>query len=774
MSVLTLLLLLLFYVLIVITSHTKSETIIKQGYGVHFDLVDHIIADGDTMTYTHTWQIPWLNIRNGGISQFDCSRAADWRGRCLVLQEFIHTVDSDVFEITSNLKGLVRTAIHQIPVSLNESLTAESSDTNERRQDFGNGRRKKRQATANTTLNGAELPDWLKTQTSDIIHDGLDYLPVRIVGQIWSDLTNSPGPKDLRALRSHLRSVGSAVYENIQGVKQFNSDITSLSQLTNGRIDNAVALGQIVNDRIAQTQRGIRNLYNKTSDILATERARLDHIDHIYRITVGDILPAVMKYRAVVLEAAREVDRWLAGITRLTEGYISPFLVRPDEMGRVLNYVSESVLTKPRYKDLRLPSSHISYYYTLKNVAYTHVLNNISAETHETDSTLYVSLNIPLYAVGGLLPLYEVTTYPVPLAAGLQVPTVINYDDKKIAFTRFVNVADFIAVSQTTDLYVEVSRKTYLSCGGSPGARFCRSGMNVVRKASVENTTCTFAIFTENNRGVSTTCDIRYEDTDRWKPLGSAFQLSQDSTFLVHASQRGPGPDMWRIACQQSSSRPGQVTPVQPCDMCRLRIPCGCSLTGRDFFLPPRLSGCNATTTTTTSNVTYVYTVNTALMTNFYPQSALGQLRSFDELDRKIHPPFHLPDITFDVPDLLSQYVERDDAFQASLNDTFARAQMNLSSYTVREEAALNKTRNFTDSVSSKMGDIEAALEDVLNLFGGDIKTTLALIFSPLFIGLLALVPALIQFVPNAIFDYKKWKTKRKRSQKSMEQLLST
>ena len=690
------------------------QTYIKPGYGVNFDRVDHVVTDGGTSFYTHTWALPWPTVPTVSMPFFNCSLAIDWSRRCRSINAYIRDTNDFAYELLQLSARFLNTCKKQIPPTIS------------REQRTG---RKKREV----------LPSWLKQpETSDYV---MDYLPTHTTGKIWSDLTDTPGPRAIRQLREHLRSVGSTIYSEIEGIKQFEADVSSLSEIVNKRINNLLATGNVTNVRLQNVIDTIEHVYNKAGSEEDKLRARMNHAANIDGNFIVKVLPAVSDFFRVVVDADIGVRLWISGITALTRGYISPFLVREEEMSKVLNHVSQKVLKKPMYMDLKLPSESTAYYYGLKTVAYTHFYNN---DSEGSSSTLYISLSIPLFKTGYTLPVYRIDVYPVPDTAGIKVT-----GDGKVGFTLLRGLPDFIAVSENKEVYVEMDKKLFLSCSGYPHAKICSSGMPSLKKRRSGSVSCAFALFIENREEVLKKCDFRYVNTDRWKPYGSAVQLSADSTFLVHASHRGPAADTWRLSCPLSRLRPQSVLPV--CNMCRIKIPCFCTVSGADFYLPPRYTDCVVSNQSAVSDIAqYMYHLNTAMIQQLFPKSAEAQLTSYAHLLEKRHPIFSLPNITFTIENNFTEYVDIADKFGADLSKTLQCQKKAVAAYTVKEDAALARVRNFSDQLVYRTGSLTKALEDLFDgVFGGRIGLILAVVFSPIGIVSIAFILAALEFIPE-------------------------
>ena len=351
------------------------------------------------------------------------------------------------------------------------------------------------------------------------------------------------------------------------------------------------------------------------------------------------------------------------------------------------------------------------------------------------------------------MPVYRIDAYPVPATAG----TIQSHPPNgALGFTMLKNLPAFIAVNSNLETYIELSERLFFSCRGYPDVRVCSAGMPSLKKRRSGNISCAFALFIEDREQILEKCDFRYISTEEWKPYGSAVQLIADSTFLVHASQHDPKGDRWGLACPQS--RKNMQPPVHVCDMCRISIPCRCSLSSKDFYLPARSTGCDITESNETNRVTYMHHLNTAMIQSLFPKSDQAKYMSYRSFAQLTNPPFRQPQIDFQVPDNVKNYISTADKFSANLKKTLQRERKNLKSYAFKVDAALNKSLDFSDQTVDRAGDLSKAFSDLFGvIFGGDIRRFLVTVFSPLGFLSVAFILSTFQFLPAVTTDIHVW-----------------
>lgn len=224
--------------------------------------------------------------------------------------------------------------------------------------------------------------------------------------------------------------------------------------------------------------------------------------------------------------------------------------------------------------------------------------------------------------------------------------------------------------------------------------------------------------------------------------VGSAFQILSDSSYIVSSSPSAV--DHWRLTCPDNTAAPQRV--LQPCQMCRIYLPCDCSLTARDFILPPRMCG-DATDYDSSGNMTYqsqsskegrvdyFYTLNTRVVKSVHWKSGAAQKASYASLMNKLWTDklrvptvkFHQSRLAYEMPPYVSESYQRGPADLRKVLENYKKGQ---ASYDSEMDAMLAKATDMSDVVSGRTFNLKAALADV---FGGIFSENFALVVGVLF-----------------------------------------
>ena len=691
------------------------RTVIKPGFGVNFDRVGHLITAGGITQFQKTWAIKIPTFVLEAMPLFNCTAATDWKSRCDSINELIRQYNGIVYERVSMAKKMVITANSLIP----RNATSEASRT--------------KRDTSDDADKG--IPDWLKPKTYE---DWESYLPGRTALQIWADLTHTPGPRARRQLREHLRHLGKGLYWNKRGIQQLNNDISAFSVLEFNQTKELQRGMEGINDRLSKVMENMQHTFDKFRSEDEQLLARIQFEHNLNGKLFGDVMTEACVRIQDAMSLYQSAQMWREGIQSLVRGYLSPYLVTVDDITEIIEHIQTHVLSQPRYSDLSLMNTSPMFYYELMDIVYT-----------RDDDAIYVGLSIPLYRTAGLLPVYRVDVYDVPIHAGTVRPAANireANDPSRESYTRILNLPDFLVVSDDQQSYLEMNKALFFTCRGKSTVYLCGAGTPALKKPTVKS--CAFAIFTEDKAAALKACDVRVETGDNWRPYGSAIQIAADQTFLIHKSNRAGPRDTWHLQCPESAVHP--QTTLTPCNLCRMEIPCSCTITTNDFFLPKRYTGCMHWQKTESTAVTYAYHLNTVAFNTLYPASAQARVNSYQAKLDVEWPPFEHPNITFSRENSWNEYSELSEKYKANYTATIERGKKEEAVFVDKADAALKRARDFSDQVVGREGNLFLAVKDFIHgVLGESVLKAITFICGPTGVGCMAFLLALAVLLPN-------------------------
>lgn len=197
---------------------------------------------------------------------------------------------------------------------------------------------------------------------------------------------------------------------------------------------------------------------------------------------------------------------------------------------------------------------------------------------------LYLTLKIPISYSQDSLTLYKVVSVPVPI------------NDTSKHATQLLDVQDYFAITCTPNqqFYVQLSESVVSSCKGTHHKHcYVNVPLDPVTKDS-----CLLALYANNKNSIQQFCNFRFvHDVIVPKVVELKFNkvLLYDSPILS-------------MECNGSHKM------IHGCNFCIFDLPCQCSLSTPDFYLPARLISCS----NTQDDITKLHPVNLILLQKFF------------------------------------------------------------------------------------------------------------------------------------------------------------
>lgn len=581
------------------------------------------------------------------------------------------------------------------------------------------------------------LPDWLADDDSS----DFEYL-----------IPGMPGSAQIKNVVRNLKKLGAAIYLNSLSSQDLHGQMAGIMQLNDFRQDAIERMGSLLMKKINTTREGMKILATTFGEAYQNISETLDMLSLFKSKIVADLYPQLFGIKMVARDIEFLTDIWTLGVIDLTSGFLPPQIITEEMLLKVIKIIQNEVLKRPAFGNFNLLSRLPGFYYKTKNmVTYT-----------RTNLKLILTLSIPLYQDSGRYTLYKIFCFPIPFTMGT------TNDDSKGQYTLIKDLPAFIAVVKNTESYVELNEAQFLSCvGGVKEILSCGNGVGVPRRKNLIEMSCAFSLFIDEVKAVKKFCNIVHLDTYQ---QGYARQLSSDSSFLI--SNGDYSENIWTINCPTSSIN--SITKVKPCNLCRMEIECGCSLSADHFKINPRLSGCDIGALQDLNRTSKIYTRNTNVVTEFVTNEDINAVKSYAAKINELFPPIPIKKIVYKIQDNIPQYIEASQKLGKNFLKGAELIKKNLSIYAEKVDQGLTEARDFSDQVVDRDGSILKGLSGLIgDLFGGNILQIIALIFSPIFLSLLSIIISAYTFIPTLMYDIREYKKDRKQAKndKIMEKL---
>ena len=392
-----------------------------------------------------------------------------------------------------------------------------------------------------------------------------------------------------------------------------------------GQISKSL-FGTATSDDIATLQRHMQTLNNNNVKIAKAMAVQEKHLssfisavderfnnimdavqkNHQDTVALNDLLFSsmdAMEHEFVLLEqlilkptnASSQLDIALEhiklSIHELVKGKLSPFLINPHALKSALNQI-QTIIDK-KFPQFNIIHKDPLYYFTFGDFLYTRV-----------HSTLYLTLKVPISPFKQPLLLYHVYSFPVPVNSSTSHAT------------QLLNIPKYFAHTQDNQHFTAVTPHQLSRCSGT-SVKFCSFHLVLSTTASP---TCMSALFYNQKELVHKLCDFRFLQNEI-KP--SIIELSPSNTLMYQTP-------MIALDC------PSGQKIIKGCPFCIMKIPCMCSLTSGDLFLPPRIASCN----NNSDSIQILHPVNLALIQEFFDpkfhSSIFGDTAFQQYLDLKV------------------------------------------------------------------------------------------------------------------------------------------
>ena len=367
---------------------------------------------------------------------------------------------------------------------------------------------------------------------------------LNIVGDISKSLFGTATVKDQDVLKKHMEEISSMTEENANRITSLEDSLGSYLTKRSEHdelIEKAIQLNQ---EYINMTMLNVRSQALNIK-IYVSDAINFLHLSHMHYVTTLEDIHDLLKRR-------------VRGIHELLRGYLPTELVSLTELKDTLTHVGKELLKR----DARLTHDNPAYYYHLNDVDYT-----------RKGDILYIKLKIPITNTDAFFRLYYAQVVPIPLDGQHDRYSITKPDH------------ELLAVDNDHQTYAVLSLRDYQFCTGNEFRR-CD---NLFRVNKASTPSCLFALFKGDSSTVHRMCETVLTDTPDDFALtlnvGQYYMSTKDETWSQKCAAKAPAT-------------------VKACSHCVIHLACGCSLQGKNLYIPKLLEDClNSTGPITSHNI---------------------------------------------------------------------------------------------------------------------------------------------------------------------------
>lgn len=375
---------------------------------------------------------------------------------------------------------------------------------------------------------------------------------LNFIGKFSKTLFGTATVDDVNVLAKHINALTKRTKNLGDALVQHNQHLSSFMQSANQRMDNLMQ--GIKENNIA--------IHYVTTQLKRSESS--------LQRTFQDMTAVLVHQLQNANALNHQLDELKLGILDLANGRLSPLIIPLDTLQSTLNNV-QSILSK-KYPGFYVATIAAAEMYQNSNFLYT-----------RNDSVLYVTVKIPITNSEHALHLYKVTSKPVPI------------NDTSIDATQLLDLPAYFAISHNQQFYLLMTQSQLETCKGTHH-KFCHLNLPLI---PILKDTCSLALFANSRDKIHKLCQFRFIQKVI-KP--EVIELNYNQVLLYQSP-------ILSMECN------GEHKMIKGCNFCIFDLPCQCSLSSTDFFLPPRLVSCK---NNTQMDIDKLHPVNLVLLQEFF------------------------------------------------------------------------------------------------------------------------------------------------------------
>ena len=371
------------------------------------------------------------------------------------------------------------------------------------------------------------------------------------IGQFSKTLFGTATTDDVNTLARHINALNKKTMGIADALTQHSNHLSSFMTKANKRMDNLL-LG------IKANNAGIQYI-----------NTQIQHITQNIQESIDDLMSILIKQLRVSGHLNHELDQLSISISNLVNGKLSPILIPSHILKSTLNDI-QSILNSKFY-GFHIAVKDISDLYHASNYLYA-----------RNGTYLYVTIKIPITYIQDTLELYQVVSLPVPI------------NDTSKHATVLPNLPNYFVITKNHQFYLTLTDEELSKCKGTS---YKQCSFNVPL-TPITKDSCILALFTNSKDEIHDLCEFRFlHDAITSKII----ELKSNKVLLYQTP-------ILSLECGQEHKM------VQGCNYCIFDLPCQCSLTTSNFYLPPRLTSC----INHTKDISILHPVNLVLLQEFF------------------------------------------------------------------------------------------------------------------------------------------------------------
>ena len=385
------------------------------------------------------------------------------------------------------------------------------------------------------------------------------------LGELSRGLFGTATVSDVNKLAGTINQVVAQVNKNSDTATNQLLLLHNVVNATSKRVNDLQKEIVLNHDEIIKLSSNIQGLRKSTQKLLIAQQDQQEKLADLYEFVQTNIVGA-LQHKLIIFETLQatklSLSNFLSGLLRLNEGYLTPILLPPHEFKIAINKAQNKI--RSTYPGYDLVHEDLEY-------LYTHHLASFSY----TNNHLLVHIELPFSNSEPLYDLYKVESFAMPIHAN---------DPKSLGYTEITDLPSFFAISPGRNTFSELSSDVLSTCWGS-SVLSCNFDHTLLSRQAH---TCASSLFFQEFDKFTSLCKTIIQ-----VQLGVPNQIIPVSRNNYYITSSDPH---YRLVCPDRTIKKSPA-----CALCKIQVPCDCTLHIADKFITPSLSSCNESSTTMTN-----------------------------------------------------------------------------------------------------------------------------------------------------------------------------
>ena len=379
------------------------------------------------------------------------------------------------------------------------------------------------------------------------------------VGKLSRGLFGTATMEDVNVLANHINRISRITNNMAKSLVHQEQQLSSFISTANSRMENLMSG---IQDNMLAIKYIQRQLHTTALNLEET-------FEYLMSVLTGQIQTSA--------QLSHQLEELKLGVSDLMNGKLSPLLIPQHVMSSTMQDIQEILNTKFH-----------GFHVNIHNI--NHIYSDCQFLVARNNSKVCVTIKIPISSHQDPLNFFQVIAMPVPL------------NSSSSHATQLLDLPKYFVITHDKQFYFAGSNFEFSYCRGET-VKYCP--FNLILKP-VTSKSCILAIFGNDKSQAKAQCDFRFLENS----ISPKIRELESNVLLLYKTP------LLSLNCLNSHNM------LTGCDFCIIKVPCKCSVSTSQHYIPPRLGSCKHTDNVTT----IVHPVNLAVLQHFFDDQVANNI----------------------------------------------------------------------------------------------------------------------------------------------------